>query len=163
MFDDQDRQSSEQPPEPPRLGGTKRTRRKSLPRTHRTLAVVLESLRDEHLVFELKNDTQVGGMLYDVDTNLNANLVDATVTDFDGRTHRVETTYVNGSMIRYVRLPDKVRQPLDPRFSETRRCRSTPCAPSTSTSTLARGSVAPRCGKSAPSLRRSTVHLPHRQ
>lgn len=86
----------------------KRKRKKFLPRNHRTLAVILEAVRDEQLIFELKNETEVSGWLYDVDSNLNANLVDATVTGRNGRVHRLEHTYVNGSAIRYVRFPDKI-------------------------------------------------------
>lgn len=87
----------------------KRASKKVLPRTHRTLAVLLESLRDEKLVFELKCDTEITGFLYDVDPNLNVNLVDARIVTRRGsRPAKLESTYVSGSSIRYVRLPDKV-------------------------------------------------------
>lgn len=103
-FGDEDTTSQETSTKRP----TKRKRKKFLPRNHRSLAVILEAVRDEHLIFELKNETEVSGWLYDVDANLNANLVDATVTGRNGRVHRLEHTYVNGSAIRYVRFPDKV-------------------------------------------------------
>lgn len=92
----------------PRSAGTKRRRTKPLPRTHRTLAVLLESMRDYFMVFELKNETEVSGILYDVDANLNVNLVDAQLKDRNGRSQRLDTIYINGSTVRYVRLPDKV-------------------------------------------------------
>mmetsp|Transcript_19546 Transcript_19546/g.25313 ORF Transcript_19546/g.25313 Transcript_19546/m.25313 type:complete len:149 (-) Transcript_19546:96-542(-) len=88
--------------------GTKRQRRKYLPRTHRSLAVLLESVRDERLCFELKNETTLSGLLFDVDSNLNVNLVDAVLQNLDGTKFRLDETYVNGSMIRYVRFPDKI-------------------------------------------------------
>ena len=41
----------------------KRTARKRLPRTHRTLAVLLQAVRDEQLTFEMKDGTSVAGAL----------------------------------------------------------------------------------------------------
>jgi small nuclear ribonucleoprotein (snRNP)-like protein len=99
-------------PPPPRSGAPpqdkKRARKKRLPRTHRTLAVLLEAVRDERLVFELKDGTSVAGALYEVDANLNAHLSDATVTRRDGSARRLEATYVNGSSVLYVLFPDRV-------------------------------------------------------
>jgi len=99
-------------PPPPRSGAPpqdkKRARKKRLPRTHRTLAVLLEAVRDERLVFELKDGTTVAGALYEVDANLNAHLSDATATRRDGSARRLEATYVNGSSVLYVLFPDRV-------------------------------------------------------
>ena len=92
------------------VSGGKRRRMKRLPRTHRSLAVLIESLRSSRLIFELKNDTEMAGTVYDVDTNLNVNLVDAELT-IRGRTKPLEEVYVNGSMIRYIRFPNN-RDPL---------------------------------------------------
>ena len=86
----------------------KRAARKRLPRTHRTLAVLLQAVRDEQLTFEMKDGTSVAGALYEVDANLNAHLSDATVTRRDGSARRLEATYVNGSSVLYVLFPDRV-------------------------------------------------------
>ena len=58
---------------------TQRAARKRLPRTHRTLAVLLQAVRDEQLTFEMKDGTSVAGALYEVDANLNATLRGATL------------------------------------------------------------------------------------
>ena len=96
-------------PPPPRSGAPpqdkKRARKKRLPRTHRTLAVLLEAVRDERLVFELKDGTSVAGALYEVDANLNATLRGATQTLRNGTQRRYESAYVNGSGVLYVLFP----------------------------------------------------------
>ena len=93
---------------PPGDAKRKRAARKRLPRTHRTLAVLLQAVRDEQLTFEMKDGTSVSGALYEVDANLNAHLSDATVTRRDGSARRLEATYVNGSSVLYVLFPDRV-------------------------------------------------------
>mmetsp|Transcript_10751 Transcript_10751/g.35617 ORF Transcript_10751/g.35617 Transcript_10751/m.35617 type:complete len:176 (-) Transcript_10751:326-853(-) len=90
-----------------KVAGSKRRRLKRLPPTHRSLAVLVESLRCSRLVFELKNDTAMAGEVFDVDANLNVNLVDAELTLVDGRKRRLDDVYLNGSMILYVRFPPK--------------------------------------------------------
>ena len=61
--------SRRQPPrvhqQRPAPGDAKRKRaaRKRLPRTHRTLAVLLQAVRDEQLTFEMKDGTSVAGAL----------------------------------------------------------------------------------------------------
>ena len=65
--------------------------------------------------FELKDDSVVRGQLYDVDRNLNCNLTEVSLTRHDGSKRSLEATYVNGTMIRYVRFPDDVR-PHHPAF-----------------------------------------------
>ena len=76
-----------------------------LPRTHRTLAVLLQAVRDEQLTFEMKDGTSVAGALYEVDANLNATLRGATQTLRNGKERRYESAYVNGSGVLYVLFP----------------------------------------------------------
>ena len=83
----------------------KRAARKRLPRTHRTLAVLLQAVRDEQLTFEMKDGTSVTGALYEVDANLNATLRGATQTLRNGTQRRYESAYVNGSGVLYVLFP----------------------------------------------------------
>ena len=83
----------------------KRAARKRLPRTHRTLAVLLQAVRDEQLTFEMKDGTSVSGALYEVDANLNATLRGATQTLRNGTQRRYESAYVNGSGVLYVLFP----------------------------------------------------------
>ena len=83
----------------------KRGARKRLPRTHRTLAVLLQAVRDEQLTFEMKDGTSVAGNLYEVDANLNATLRGATQTLRNGTQRRYESAYVNGSGVLYVLFP----------------------------------------------------------
>ena len=83
----------------------KRAARKRLPRTHRTLAVLLQAVRDEQLTFEMKDGTSVAGALYEVDANLNATLRGATQTLRNGKERRYESAYVNGSGVLYVLFP----------------------------------------------------------
>ena len=83
----------------------KRNARKRLPRTHRTLAVLLQAVRDEQLTFEMKDGTSVAGALYEVDANLNATLRGATQTLRNGTQRRYESAYVNGSGVLYVLFP----------------------------------------------------------
>ena len=59
-------------------------------------------------MFELKNDTEMTGAVYDVDSNLNVNLVDAELKLVGGSRRRLDEVYLNGSMIRYVRFPSHV-------------------------------------------------------
>ena len=90
------------------LGGDakrKRAARKRLPRTHRTLAVLLQAVRDEQLTFEMKDGTSIAGALYEVDANLNATLRGATQTLRNGTQRRYESAYVNGSGVLYVLFP----------------------------------------------------------
>jgi small nuclear ribonucleoprotein (snRNP)-like protein len=84
----------------------KRAARKRLPRMHRSLAVLLAAVRDEHLNFEMKDGTSVAGALFEVDANMNATLRDATQTLRNGSTRRYESAYVNGSAVLYVLFPD---------------------------------------------------------
>ena len=103
--------SRRQPPrvhqQRPAQGDAKRKRaaRKRLPRTHRTLAVLLQAVRDEQLTFEMKDGTSVAGALYEVDANLNATLRGATQTLRNGTQRRYESAYVNGSGVLYVLFP----------------------------------------------------------
>ena len=103
--------SRRQPPrvhqQRPAPGDAKRKRaaRKRLPRTHRTLAVLLQAVRDEQLTFEMKDGTSVAGALYEVDANLNATLRGATQTLRNGTQRRYESAYVNGSGVLYVLFP----------------------------------------------------------
>ena len=83
----------------------KRAARKRLPRTHRTLALLLQAVRDEQLTFEMKDGTSVAGALYEVDANLNATLRGATQTLRNGTQRRYESAYVNGSGVLYVLFP----------------------------------------------------------
>ena len=146
-------------PAPPR--GEKRPRKKRLPRTHRTLAVLLEAVRDERLDFELKDGTRVAGSLYEVDANLNAHLSRATVTRRDGSTRTLDSTYVNGSTILYVLFPDKVDalrsldRYLDSKVrverTETRTKRAAPPRPE-------RGPAAPAISLPAPARMRGHDH-----
>ena len=85
----------------------KRAARKRLPRTHRTLAVLLQAVRDEQLTFEMKDGTSVAGALYEVDANLNATLRGATQTLRNGTQRRYESAYVNGSGVLYVLFPSR--------------------------------------------------------
>ena len=87
----------------------KRAARKRLPRTHRTLAVLLQAVRDEQLTFEMKDGTSVAGALYEVDANLNATLRGATQTLRNGTQRRYESAYVNGSGVLYAALPGALR------------------------------------------------------
>lgn len=150
-----------------RSAGTKRRRTKPLPRTHRTLAVLLESMRDYYMVFELKNETEVSGVLYDVDANLNVNLVDAQLRDRHGRSQRLETMYINGSTVRYVRLPDKVRKTRISRGAALRFIlslarRSTPCELLTNISTPGLEYAVPKADRSARSPCRASFPLRRR-
>ena len=90
---------------PPGDAKRKRAARKRLPRTHRTLAVLLQAVRDEQLTFEMKDGTSVAGALYEVDANLNATLRGATQTLRNGTQRRYESAYVNGSGVLYVLFP----------------------------------------------------------
>jgi len=61
------------------------------------------------ITLELKNGLEISGVLTHVDANLNFNISDIIVTDPEKHPQllALKSLFVRGSVIRYVRLPEK--------------------------------------------------------
>lgn len=74
-----------------------------------TLGIVLFSVRGKNVVLELKNDTEVHGILEEVDTFMNATVVDVKIKNVvTGTLRSFEELYVKGTSVRYVFMPKEV-------------------------------------------------------
>jgi hypothetical protein len=58
---------------------------------------------------ELKNDCNIAGIVEDCDKDMNTNLSKVRITDQDGNIKEVESMRVNGSSIRYIHFPQKLK------------------------------------------------------
>lgn len=61
------------------------------------------------VVIELKNDTEVSGIVEDVDAAMNVALSGAKHSLRDGSIVKMDSTTVKGPSIRYVHIPSKIR------------------------------------------------------
>ncbi|CAM9523991.1 unnamed protein product [Pylaiella littoralis] len=99
----------------------------------RTLAILVQSMRGNKVVVEMKNDTEISGILEETDRNMNGavcaiaalqcltrrrragprhiwvlSMVDVRQTNPNGTVRKMDTVLVQGKMIRYVHIPDEV-------------------------------------------------------
>ncbi|CAB1104242.1 unnamed protein product [Ectocarpus sp. CCAP 1310/34] len=56
----------------------------------------------------MKNDAEISGILEETDRNMNLSMVDVRQTNPDGSVRKMDVVLVQGKMIRYVHIPDKV-------------------------------------------------------
>lgn len=91
--------------------------RKDIAKSIKTLLVVLQSMRGQQVVINLRNDLVVTGTVIKVDSNMNVNLSDVvvepdpfyiTTDDCDDTSRSVKTDFliVKGSKIRHIEVPD---------------------------------------------------------
>ncbi|CAM9337596.1 unnamed protein product [Ascophyllum nodosum] len=74
----------------------------------RTLAILIQSMRGNRVVVEMKNDVEISGILEETDGNMNLSMVDVRYTSAQGSVKKMDVALVQGKMIRYVHIPDKV-------------------------------------------------------
>ena len=61
------------------------------------------------IAIELKDDSEICGMLEEVDNALNLTLDNARLTDSFGNVVESEKVYIDGTKIRYVHIPPEVK------------------------------------------------------
>lgn len=81
--------------------------RKPLP-NRRSLAFILIALQGTEVVIELKDDTEVRGVIEESDRYMNVVLHNVTQTSTDGTVANMQQLYLNGMKIRYVHIPPKL-------------------------------------------------------
>lgn len=82
--------------------------RKRVPVLERTLAILVQSMRGNKVVVELKNDFEISGLLEETDQNMNLKMVDVRQTSATGSVRKMDMVMIQGKMIRYVHIPDEV-------------------------------------------------------
>lgn len=83
-------------------------RKKRVPLIQRSLAVLVASLQGMQVVIELKNDSEISGVLEEADRGMNLTLLGATQISRHGVVISMEVAFVNGSKIRYVHIPPDI-------------------------------------------------------
>ncbi|CAM9505726.1 unnamed protein product [Ectocarpus sp. 12 AP-2014] len=137
-----------------RTGNQPRPRQKKTSPLEKTLAILIQSMRGNKIVVEMKNDAEISGILEETDRNMKAttvclatygltcsrarpaprqdrrilktgisflcvdqerlmihhglSMVDVRQTNPDGSVRKMDVVLVQGKMIRYVHIPDKV-------------------------------------------------------
>lgn len=62
-----------------------------------------------NVTIELKNGEVYRGLLNSSEDNMNCQLSNVTLTSRDGRTSRLQQVFLRGSMIRFIVLPDNLK------------------------------------------------------
>jgi small nuclear ribonucleoprotein (snRNP)-like protein len=79
-------------------------RKKKIPRSHKSLAILISSLCGQSVVLELKNDSEVTGILEESDINMNITLREAKIISKSGVVIENDVTFISGSSILYIHL-----------------------------------------------------------
>mmetsp|Transcript_17896 Transcript_17896/g.22582 ORF Transcript_17896/g.22582 Transcript_17896/m.22582 type:complete len:121 (+) Transcript_17896:104-466(+) len=79
-----------------------------IPFFQRSLAFFLESMSGYRVVIELKNDSEVTGSIENCDNDMNLTLQNVRCVNTQGKVQKHSLMFVQGSMIRYVHIPDHV-------------------------------------------------------
>lgn len=82
--------------------------RKKVPLIQKSLGVILVGLQGHHVIVELKNDLEITGIIDSSDANMNMTLINARQVFPSGQVVEMETTFVQGSTVRYVHLPNEL-------------------------------------------------------
>ena len=94
-------------------GGTSKKRRRD-PSNRRSLCIVLQALLGKTVHLELKDGTEITGVIADAGINLSMTLMNATVAsgeagDGDGPTTReMDVCFVHGAKLLYVHIPKEL-------------------------------------------------------
>eukprot|EP01031_Cornospumella_fuschlensis_P038754 gene38754-47118_t len=86
-----------------------RRRKRKLPQIQRSLSIILASMQGQEVVVELKDDSEVRGIIESVLPSMDVCLINATHTLASGSTSQHESIEVKGGKIRYVHMSPKVR------------------------------------------------------
>lgn len=70
---------------------------------------LLHEAEGHTVTIELKTGQLYRGRLDEAEDNMNCQLSDLTTTDRDGRQHRLQQAFIRGSQIRFVIVPDMLR------------------------------------------------------
>lgn len=74
----------------------------------RSLAILVQSLQGLHVVVELKNDTEISGIIENSDDVMNITFTDARQVSKAGVVLLMDVAFVSGSKIRYVHIPPSI-------------------------------------------------------
>eukprot|EP01100_Stratorugosa_tubuloviscum_P008561 TRINITY_DN356_c0_g2_i1.p1 TRINITY_DN356_c0_g2~~TRINITY_DN356_c0_g2_i1.p1 ORF type:complete len:119 (-),score=55.58 TRINITY_DN356_c0_g2_i1:214-570(-) len=80
---------------------------------------VLHEAEHHIITVELKNGEVYRGQLQEAEDNMNCQITNVTLTGRDGRVSNLENVYIRGSQIRFIILPDMLKNapmfiPFDP-------------------------------------------------
>lgn len=100
---------------------SKAKRKRRVPQLYRCLGIVLESLKGQEVTVELRNNNEISGIVDECDCNMNLTLLNAVRKNIracnvvhedserdDDEGHELQATFIKGTSIRYVHLPDKL-------------------------------------------------------
>lgn len=79
-----------------------------VPPIRKSLAIFVASLQGVQVVIELKDDSEVCGIVEESDKGMNVVLNCVKHTYPDGRVLDLEVAYINGTSIRYVHFPQSI-------------------------------------------------------
>mmetsp|Transcript_17595 Transcript_17595/g.17668 ORF Transcript_17595/g.17668 Transcript_17595/m.17668 type:complete len:144 (-) Transcript_17595:341-772(-) len=82
--------------------------RKRVPQLQKSLGVLLASFQGMHILIELKNDSEISGILEEADRGMNMVLHEARQVSRDGTVLLMDIAFVNGPKIRYVHIPSDI-------------------------------------------------------
>lgn len=82
-----------------------RRRKKRIPLLQKSLSIVLASLQGKQIIFELKNDTEVTGIIDSVGHGMDVYIANARVVSCSGTVELKDLMFLSGSSIRYVHFP----------------------------------------------------------
>ena len=85
-----------------------RNKKQRIPSIFSTLALTLLSLQNEKVVIELRNNTEISGVIEEVDGNMNLILTDVKSISPSGDVKLMELLSVNGTNIRYVHIAKEI-------------------------------------------------------
>jgi len=83
--------------------------RRKVPVLQKSLAILLASFQGETISIELKNDSEITGILEETDHSMNITLHQANQKSPDQEVAlQLELVFINGSSIRYIHFPAEI-------------------------------------------------------
>lgn len=74
-----------------------------------SLICLLQEVVGQKTTVELRNESVVRGVVIGVDIAMNVSMTEVEFSDHTGAITELETFYIRGKNIRYVRIPEEVR------------------------------------------------------
>ena len=100
------------------------------------------------ITIELKNGSLYRGKLIDAEDSMNVQLKDITCTARDGRVSHLDQVYVRGSQVRFIIVPDMLKNaPLFKRMTDRTRGTAKGAAMAAAAEAAARGGRSGRGGR----------------
>lgn len=82
--------------------------KKKVPVLQKSLSILLASLQGENIVIELKNDTEVSGVVETAGHGMDLHLRSAREVNSSGQIKETDLMFLSGTSIRYVHIPPHI-------------------------------------------------------